>query len=98
VPGAQRIEVALLVDQEVMLTMDGQVAWPLRERDVVEVQKAAARIRSCASRRRTFLGPSAPSSSGANARLLPPGLRWRRQRRRSNAAYRTGYFLSGARD
>jgi len=45
VPGAQRIEVALLVDQEVMLTMDGQVGVPLRERDVVEVQKAAARIR-----------------------------------------------------
>jgi len=45
VPGAQRIEVALLVDQEVMLTMDGQVGVPLRERDVVEVQKASARIR-----------------------------------------------------
>ena len=45
VPGAQRIEVALLIDQEVMLTMDGQVGVPLRERDVVEVQKAAARIR-----------------------------------------------------
>lgn len=45
VPGAQRIEVALLVDQDVMLTMDGQVGVPLRERDVVEVQKARARIR-----------------------------------------------------
>jgi NAD+ kinase len=45
VPGAQRIEVALLVDQDVMLTMDGQVGVPLRERDVVEVQKAQARIR-----------------------------------------------------
>jgi NAD+ kinase len=45
VPGAQRIEVALLVEQDVMLTMDGQVGVPLRERDVVEVQKAAARIR-----------------------------------------------------
>ena len=44
VPGAQRIEVALLVEQDVMLTMDGQVGVPLRERDVVEVQKAAARI------------------------------------------------------
>ena len=28
-----------------MLTMDGQVGVPLRERDVVEVQKARARIR-----------------------------------------------------
>lgn len=45
VPGAQRIEVALLVEQEVMLTMDGQVGVPLRERDVVEVQKAPACIR-----------------------------------------------------
>ena len=45
VPGAQRIEVALMVEQDVMLTMDGQVGVPLRERDVVEVQKAAARIR-----------------------------------------------------
>jgi NAD+ kinase len=45
VPGAQRIEVTLLVEQDVMLTMDGQVGVPLRERDVVEVQKATARIR-----------------------------------------------------
>jgi NAD+ kinase len=45
VPGAQRIEVTLHVEQDVMLTMDGQVGVPLRERDVVEVQKAAARIR-----------------------------------------------------
>jgi NAD+ kinase len=44
-PGTQRIEVTLLVEQEVMLTMDGQVGVPLRERDVVEVQKAPARIR-----------------------------------------------------
>ena len=43
-PGAQRIDVTLRVDQEVMLTMDGQVGVPLRERDVVEVQKARARI------------------------------------------------------
>jgi NAD+ kinase len=45
VPGAQRIEVALRTEQEVMLTMDGQVGVPLREGDVVEVQKADARIR-----------------------------------------------------
>ena len=32
-------------DQEVMLTMDGQVGVPLRERDTVEVGKARARIR-----------------------------------------------------
>jgi NAD+ kinase len=44
-PGAQRIDVTLRADQEVMLTMDGQVGVPLRERDTVEVQKAAARIR-----------------------------------------------------
>ena len=45
VPAAQRIEVTLRVDQDVMLTMDGQVGVPLREGDAVEVQKAAARIR-----------------------------------------------------
>jgi NAD+ kinase len=45
IPGAERIEVTLLDDQDVMLTMDGQVGVPLRARDTVEVQKAAARIR-----------------------------------------------------
>ena len=45
IPGAERIEVTLLDDQDVMLTMDGQVGVPLRARDRVEVQKAAARIR-----------------------------------------------------
>jgi NAD+ kinase len=44
-PGGQRVDVTLRADQEVMLTMDGQVGVPLRERDVVEVQKACARIR-----------------------------------------------------
>jgi NAD+ kinase len=44
-PGAQRIDVTLRGDQEVMLTMDGQVGVHLRERDTVQVQKAAARIR-----------------------------------------------------
>jgi NAD+ kinase len=44
-PGSQRIDVTLRVDQEVMLTIDGQVGVPLRERDVVQVQQAAARIR-----------------------------------------------------
>jgi NAD+ kinase len=45
IPGDERIEVTLLDDQDVMLTMDGQVGVPLRERDTVEVQKAAARMR-----------------------------------------------------
>jgi NAD+ kinase len=45
VPGAQRIDVALLIEQDVMLTMDGQVGVSLRERDIVEVQKAEALIR-----------------------------------------------------
>ena len=45
IPGAERIEVTLLDDQDVMLTMDGQVGVPLRERDTVEVQQAATRIR-----------------------------------------------------
>ncbi len=44
-PGAQRIDVTLRGDQEVMLTMDGQVGVSLRERDTVEVGKAVARIR-----------------------------------------------------
>jgi len=44
-PGAQRIDVTLRGDQEVMLTMDGQVGVSLRERDTVEVGKAGARIR-----------------------------------------------------
>src|SRR5215813_8439302 len=44
-PGADRIEVTLLADQEVMATVDGQVGVGLRERDTVEVRKAASRIR-----------------------------------------------------
>lgn len=44
-PGGQRIDVTLRGDQDVMLTMDGQVGVPLRERDTVEVGKAPARIR-----------------------------------------------------
>lgn len=44
-PGTQRIEVTLLSNQEVMLTVDGQVGLELRERDTVEVQRAACRIR-----------------------------------------------------
>jgi NAD+ kinase len=44
-PGTQRIEVTLLTNQEVMLTLDGQVGFGLRERDSVEVAQAAPRIR-----------------------------------------------------
>jgi NAD+ kinase len=44
-PATQRVEVTLRGDQEVMLTMDGQVGVHLRERDVVQVEKAHARIR-----------------------------------------------------
>ena len=44
-PGTQRIEVTLRANQEVMLTVDGQVGVGLREDDVVEAQRAAARIR-----------------------------------------------------
>ena len=44
-PATQRIEVTLMTDQEVMLTIDGQVGVPLRERDVVEISKAPGRVR-----------------------------------------------------
>ena len=44
-PGTQRVDVTLRGDQEVMLTMDGQVGVHLRERDVVQVEQARARIR-----------------------------------------------------
>ena len=44
-PAAHRIEVTLRTDQEVMLTVDGQVGVALREDDTVEVRKAAARVR-----------------------------------------------------
>lgn len=45
VPGSMRIEVTLLTDQEVMVTVDGQVGVPLLEQDTVEIRQAAARIR-----------------------------------------------------
>ena len=44
-PGFQRVEVTLRSDQEVMLTIDGQVGVPLRENDTVAVRQAAPRIR-----------------------------------------------------
>jgi NAD+ kinase len=44
-PASHRIEVAVQSDQEIMLTVDGQVGVGLRERDVVEVVKAPASMR-----------------------------------------------------
>jgi NAD+ kinase len=44
-PASHRIEVTIQSDQEIMLTVDGQVGVGLRERDVVEVVKAPAAIR-----------------------------------------------------
>ena len=44
-PGMHRIEVTLMADQDVMVTVDGQIGVGLREHDTVEVVKAAARIR-----------------------------------------------------
>jgi NAD+ kinase len=44
-PAGHRIEVTLRTDQDVMLTVDGQVGLPLREGDRVAVAKADARIR-----------------------------------------------------
>jgi NAD+ kinase len=44
-PGAHRVAVTLLTDQEVMVTVDGQVGVGLQEHDVVEVGRAPARVR-----------------------------------------------------
>lgn len=44
-PASQRVEVTLLTDQDVMLTLDGQVGLTLREHDTVEVRESASRIR-----------------------------------------------------
>jgi NAD+ kinase len=44
-PATERIDVTLMTDQEVMLTVDGQVGVNLRERDTVEIDKARARVR-----------------------------------------------------
>jgi NAD+ kinase len=45
VPGMHRVEVTLLTSQEVMLTVDGQVGFGLREDDVVEIGRAPSTIR-----------------------------------------------------
>jgi NAD+ kinase len=44
-PAADRIEVTIQSDQEIMLTVDGQVGVSLRERDVIEIVQAPARMR-----------------------------------------------------
>jgi NAD+ kinase len=53
-PGGSTIEVTLKSDQEVMLTLDGQVGIPLREHDVVAIAKAPARIRLLRFPRKDF--------------------------------------------
>jgi NAD+ kinase len=44
-PGTLRVDVTLQTNQEVMLTVDGQVGFGLQEADVVEVVQAGARVR-----------------------------------------------------
>jgi NAD+ kinase len=44
-PASHRVEVTVHSDQEIMLTVDGQVGVGLRERDVVRIEKAAAHMR-----------------------------------------------------
>lgn len=44
-PGSVRLEVTLLSDQEVMLTLDGQVGVSLHQHETVEIERAASRIR-----------------------------------------------------
>jgi NAD+ kinase len=44
-PADQHIEVTLQSDQDVMLTLDGQVGFALKEADVVAISQATARIR-----------------------------------------------------
>src|SRR5207247_552205 len=41
-PGTHRVEVTLMADQDVMVTVDGQMGVGLREHDTVEVVKAGA--------------------------------------------------------
>jgi NAD+ kinase len=53
-PGTQRIDVTLVTNQEVMLTVDGQVGVGLREHDTVQVRRARARVRLVRMRRKHF--------------------------------------------
>jgi NAD+ kinase len=45
VPGSHHVEITLRASQEVMLTVDGQLGFGLREQDVVQVGRAPASIR-----------------------------------------------------
>ena len=46
IPASLRVEVTLLTEnQDVMLTLDGQVGFALKERDTVEIRRATPRIR-----------------------------------------------------
>lgn len=53
-PAGQRIEVTLLTDQEVAVTLDGQIAVPLKEHDRVEIAQASARTRLVRFPRKDF--------------------------------------------
>jgi len=56
VPGTQRIEVSMLTDQEVAVTMDGQVGVSLCEKDIVDVRQARPRIRLVRFPQQSFFG------------------------------------------
>jgi NAD+ kinase len=45
VPGGQGVEVTVLTTQEVMVTVDGQLGFGLRDRDLIEVGRSPAAIR-----------------------------------------------------
>lgn len=53
-PADQLIEVTLVADEDVMLTLDGQVGFALMRDDTVEIRRAAARIRLLHLPERTF--------------------------------------------
>jgi NAD+ kinase len=53
-PAGQRIDVTLLTDQEVAVTLDGQIALPLKEHDRVEIAQASARTRLVRFPRKDF--------------------------------------------
>lgn len=55
-PGAHRIEVTLKSDQDVMLTLDGQVGVPLLKDDVVAIAKASTRIKLLHFPHKDFFG------------------------------------------
>jgi NAD+ kinase len=54
-PADQRLEVTLLTEnQDVMLTVDGQVGFPLTHRDTVAVRRASGRIKLIRDPRKHF--------------------------------------------